>query len=110
MKKVAQIEEEVFRILVVMDKETGKILNYKKTDHPRRPKDKNNMAYLSSKPAWTTRIRSWWTHQKYKHHQIHSKRDIPADHQQDVTYGIINFTEQLENNKSNRSRFVAGRD
>ena len=70
-KKVAQIEEEVYQSLIEMDKETKKNVKVLATDHAHRPKGKKSMAHLGSKRVWKTCARRWWTHQGYKHCQVH---------------------------------------
>ena len=68
-RQFIRMENEVQQALAVMDKETGKLLNYRQL--MRHPKYKESVGNIGIKRIWTTSTRSWWSNQGHHHHDLH---------------------------------------
>ena len=109
LRKFRRIEEEVHMAMAVMDKDTGKMLNYRQLlRHPKYKKEwstssANEFGRLAQgvggrikKPTDT--IRFIW------------EKDIPKARKKDVTYGSFLCTVRPEKAEPNRTRFTVGGD
>jgi hypothetical protein len=68
-KRFTHMENEVHRALEVMDKDTGKLLNY--CQLLRHPKIQKSVEHIGRKQIWSISARSWRTNQRIKHHILH---------------------------------------
>jgi hypothetical protein len=104
-----RVEQEVHQALAVLDKETGKLLNYRQLlKHPKYKKDwdlssANEFGRLAQgvggrikKPTNTIRF-------------IYEK-EVPKPRRKDVTYGSFVCTVRPEKAEPNRTRFTVGGD
>ena len=109
LRKFQRIEQEVHQAMAVMDKETGKMLNYRQLlRHPKFKKEwhtssTNKFGRLAQgvggrikKPTDTIRFIR--------------ETDIPKERKKDVTYGSFVCTVRPEKAEPNRTRFTAGGD
>ncbi len=105
--RIKRLENEVHQALAVMDKATGKMLNYRQLlRHPDYTADwstssANEFGRLANGvggriPNPTNTIK------------FISKADVPKDRRKDITYGSFVCTVRPEKKEPNRTRFVAG--
>ena len=107
-KRLRRVENEVHKALAVMDKATGKMLNYRQLiNHPAYHADwtlssANEFGRLANGVGG--RVKGTNTIKFVK------KADIPRDRRRDVTYGSFVCTVRPEKQEPNRTRFVVGGD
>jgi len=100
------LEKKIYKALAVMDKATGKMLNYRQLlRHPEYSADwqlssANEFGRLANGVGG--RVKGTNTIRFIK------KSDIPRDRRRDVTYGQFVCTIRPEKSEPNRTRFVAG--
>ena len=102
------MENKVQRALAVMDKETGRLLNYRQLiRNPKYKKDWNTLAAnkfgrlaqgVGGRIKGTNTIKFIY------------KRQVPRERFKDVTYGQFVCTERPEKKEKNRTRFTIGGD
>jgi hypothetical protein len=107
-KRITGVQNKVHRALVVMDKATGKMLNYRQLlRHPTYNSDwtlssANEFGWLANgvggRVTGTNTIK------------FIPKSAIPKDRRKDVTYGSFVCTVRPEKKEPNRTRFVVGGD
>ncbi|KAL7490093.1 hypothetical protein ACHAW6_016101 [Cyclotella cf. meneghiniana] len=108
-KRFKQIENDVHKALAVMDKKSGKMLNYRQLlHHPDYKKDwclssANEFGRLANGVGG--RIKNPTNTIKFVKYE-----DIPKDRRNDVTYGQFVCTVRPEKKEPNRTRFVVGGD
>ena len=68
-KQFTRMENKVHKVLAVMDKDTGKLLNYRQL--LRHPKYKKSVEHIGHKQIRLTSARSWRTNQRNKHQILH---------------------------------------
>ena len=108
-RRISNLESEVHQAMVVMDKETGRMLNYKQL-----------MLYPKYKKYWITlsanefgrlangvggRIKNTTNTINFIR-----KKDVPISRRKDVTYGSFVCNVRNEKTEKNRTRFVIGGD
>jgi len=108
-RRIKRIENEVHKALAVMDKGTGKMLNYRQL--MRHPDYKQEWSQSSANEFGRLangvggRIKNPTNTIKFIH-----KRDVPQDRRKDVTYGQFVCTVRPEKAETNRTRFTVGGD
>ena len=108
-RRLARLENEVHQALAVMDKQTGKMLNYRQLmRHPFYKKawslsSANEFGRLANGVGG--RIKNPTNTIKFIR-----KDDVPLDRRKDVTYGQFVCTVRPEKAESNRTRFTVGGD
>jgi hypothetical protein len=104
--RLAKLEKKIYKALAVMDKATGKLLNYRQLlRHPEYSADwqlssANEFGRLANGVGG--RVKGTNTIKFIK------KSAIPHDRRRDVTYGQFVCTIRPEKSEPNRTRFVAG--
>ena len=107
--RVARLENEVHQALAVLDKQSGKMLNYRQLlrhpdyKKPWRISSANEFGRLAN--GMGGRIKN-----PTKTIRFIRRDDIPKDRRKDVTYGQFVCTERPEKSETNRSRLVIGGD
>ncbi|KAL7534171.1 hypothetical protein ACHAWF_006436, partial [Thalassiosira exigua] len=107
--RVARLENEVHQALAVLDKQSGKMLNYRQLlrhpdyKKPWRISSANEFGRLAN--GIGGRIKN-----PTKTIRFIRRDDIPKDRRKDVTYGQFVCTERPEKSETNRSRLVIGGD
>jgi hypothetical protein len=104
--RLAKLERKIYKALAVMDKATGKMLNYRQL--LRHPKYSADWQLFVCQRIWTPH--KWCRWSRERHHTIKfiKKSKIPRDRQCDVTYGQFVCTIRPKKSEPNRTRFVAG--
>ena len=108
-RRIQQIESDVHKALAVMDKKSGKMLNYRQLlSHPDYKRDwclssANEFGRLANGVGG--RIKNPTNTIKFVKYE-----DIPKDRRKDVTYGQFVCTVRPEKKEPNRTRFVVGGD
>ena len=106
-KKVDKLENEVYKALAVMDKETGKMMNYRQLiRHPDYKIEWNK----SSANEFGRLANGVGGRIKTPTNTIEfiCKAEVPKDRRKDVTYGSFVCSVRLEKKEQNRTRFVVG--
>ena len=107
-QRISRVENEVHRALAVMDKATGKMLNYRQLlRHPNYNADwtlssANEFGRLANGVGGRVKGTNTIT--------FIPKTSIPPNRRKDVTYGTFVCTVRPEKKKPNRTRFVVGGD
>jgi hypothetical protein len=108
-QRITRVQNEVHRALAVMDKATGKMLNYcQLLNHPNYNADwslssANEFGRLANEVGG--RIKN-----PTKTITFIPKSAIPNDRRKDITYGTFVCTVRPEKKEPNRTRFVVGGD
>ena len=108
-RRVKRIENEVHQALAVMDKDSGKMLNYRQLmRHP----DYKKQWSLSSANEFGRLANGIGGRTKNPTNTIKfiRKEDVPKDRRKDVTYGQFVCTVRPEKAEKNRTRFTVGGD
>ena len=103
------MENEVHQAMAVMDKQTGKFMNYRQLlNHPEYKKDWN----LSSANEFGRLANGIGGRTKNPTNTIKfiRRQDIPEDRRLDVTYGQFVCSVRPKKEEKNRTRFVVGGD
>lgn len=107
VRKMQRVENQVHKTLAVMDKKSGKMLNYRQLlRHPDYKKDwslssANEFGRLANGVG--RRIKNPTNTIKFIRYE-----DIPKERRKDVTYGQFVCTVRPEKEEQNRTRFVVG--
>ena len=108
-RRINRLENEVHKALAVLDKKSGKMLNYRQLmRHPDLKKEwslssANEFGRLANGVGG--RIKNPTNTIKFIH-----KRDVPSHRLKDVTYGQFVCTVRPEKAEQNRTRYVIGGD
>ena len=108
-QRIARLENEVHQAMAVMDKDTGKMLNYRQLMRNEKYREvwsrssANEFGRLANGVGG--RIKNPTNTIKFIH-----ERDVPTDRRKDVTYGSFVCSVRPEKKEQERTRFTVGGD
>ena len=105
-KKMEQIENKVHQAMVIMDEETGQLLNYRQLLHGAKYKKQWSTSSTNEFGRLANGIGNRIKNPTNPIHFIHRK-DSPQECRKDVTYGSFVCSVRPEKKEKNRTRFTA---